>query len=230
MTCFRAIALFGVVLIVALIAVCPLGAGIVLSGLDKTGLAARGATGTIWSGSLIDASLGPVPLGDLKTGLRPLALLAGRAEFGMSGNAGEGRVIAAHGMTGIAQVTAKLNLAHAFAPLPLDSFSFNEVTVTFADNRCVSAEGRVRAILSGDLGETELARLSGTARCDAGELILPLVSQSSMQRLTLRISGQGQWRAVLAGRTTDRAILAKLALDGFAPVAGGYVLRLSGRL
>jgi general secretion pathway protein N len=230
MTRVRAICLFGVILIVALIVLCPLGAGIALSGLDKTGLTARGASGTIWSGSLTDASFGPVSLGDLKTGLRPLALLAGRAEFGMSGNAGEGRLIAAHGLTGIAQVAAKLNVAQAFAPLSLDSFSLNEVTVTFSGDRCVSADGRVRATFSGELGRTELAVLTGTARCDAGELILPLVSQSALQRLTLRISGQGQWRAVLAVRTTDPATIAKLASNGFAPLAGGYVLHLSGRL
>jgi general secretion pathway protein N len=228
MTRARTIGSFIGVLILALLALCPLGAGIAMSGLGKSGLSARQAIGTIWSGSLIDAHMGPVPLGDVDVGLRPLALLTVRAELGISGL---GRVTAAPGSMGIGNVTAKLALGRVFAPLSLDVLDLNEVSVRFASDKCDSAEGRVRATFTGDVGGMDMTSgLSGTARCDAGELLLPLVSQSALQRLTMRISGEGRWRALLSVNTNDPAITTKLIATGFQLIAGNYILRLSGTL
>ncbi|WP_293879793.1 type II secretion system protein N [Sphingomonas sp.] len=227
----RALGVFAATLLVMLVLLCPLGAGVALTGLGQLGLSARAATGTMWSGSLADARLGPVPLGDVDVALRPLPLLAGRIELGVTGVSGTGRLIASSGSLGIGKVTAKLSLAQAFAPLPLDLIDLDEVTVRFVGLRCDSAEGRVRATFTGDVGGLDLSSgLSGAARCDGGELLLPLASQSGTQRLSLHVAGDGGWRAVLTVRVADPAMAEKLAAAGFRAIAGGYVLRLSGKV
>jgi general secretion pathway protein N len=231
MTRVRAIGSFIAVMILALLALCPIGAGIALSGLGQSGLSAREGRGTIWSGSLIDAHIGPVPLGDVEVGLRPLALLTRRTELGIVGTSGSGRLIAAPAGIGIGNVTAKLSLGSAFSPLPLDILDLNEVSIRFVGNKCNAADGRVRATFTGNVAGIDLTSgLSGTARCDGDELLLPLISQSAAQRLTLRISGDGRWRALLSVNTNDPAITAKLVTAGFQLVAGGYIMRLSGSL
>ncbi|CAN5303097.1 hypothetical protein BH09PSE3_BH09PSE3_08630 [soil metagenome] len=231
MTRFQVIVLFVSVFLIALIALCPLGAGIAVSGLGASGLSARAATGTIWSGSLSDAYFGPVPLGDVDVALYPLPLLTGRAELGVSGISGTGRVTGGAGSFGVGEVAAKLSLAKVFAPLPLDILALNDVTVRFDDGRCKAAEGRVHASFTGDIAGLDLqSGLSGDARCDANDLMLPLVSPSGTQRLGLHIAGDGRWNAVLTVQATDPAMIEKLGGAGFRPVAGGYVLRLSGRV
>jgi general secretion pathway protein N len=89
----------------------------------------------------------------------------------------------------------------------------------------------VRATFAGDVGGLSLAQgLSGVARCESGLLLLPLVSQSAMERLNLRIAGDGSYKAELIVRSTDPVLAAKLAASGFASTQAGYVLRLSGTL
>jgi general secretion pathway protein N len=231
MTRPRLIGLFVLVTLFALLALCPLGAGIALSGLGKSGLSARAASGTIWSGTLADAQYATIPLGDVQVGLRPLSLLAGRAELNITAASGTGRLIAASGTRGIDNVTAKLALGPAFAPLPIDILELNDVTVRFAEQRCDSANGRIRVTFIGDIGGLDLTSgLSGAVRCAGDEVMIPLVSQSGTQRLTMHITSDNHWRTVLFLTTNDPAIGTKLTASGFRSTPTGYVLRLSGSL
>lgn len=226
-----AIALFAAIFVFALVLLCPLGAGIAVSGVGSSGLSARSATGTIWSGTLADAYVGPVPIGDVDVALRPLPLLAGRGELGVVGTSGAGRVIGGAGEFGIGQVIAKLALGQALAPLPIDTLDLGDVTVRFDGGRCADAEGRVRATFTEDVAGIDLkSGLSGAVRCDGGELLLPLVSQSGTQRLTMRIAANGRWKSVLTVRATDPAIVEKLGATGFGSAGGAFVLRFSGTL
>lgn len=228
MTRVRALGLFALVAIMAALVLCPLAAGIAIAGLGKSGLSARAASGTIWSGTLADARFGMVPLGDVHVGLNPLPLLAGRAELGVSGAAGTGRLVAASGTRGIANVDAKLTLANALAPLPIDTLEFSDVTVGFKGELCDRAEGRVRATFGADVAGMGVTGLSGTVRCAGDEVSLPLVSQSGTQRLTVHVTADNHWRAVFSLATADPVLGAKLTAAGFRPSPTGYVLRLSG--
>ncbi|QHL90855.1 type II secretion system protein GspN [Sphingomonas changnyeongensis] len=78
----RIVLVAGLGFVVALIALMPLR---VVLGLMPPVLAARAATGSLWSGRLVDARIGPLMLGDVQAGLDPLALLTGRVRLGLAG-------------------------------------------------------------------------------------------------------------------------------------------------
>ena len=69
--------------------------------------------------------------------------------------------------------------------------------------------------------------LSGNARCDGGALLLPLVSQSGLARVAVRLSGAGRYRAELLVRG-DEGVRERLLAAGLAPRAGGYGLSVEG--
>jgi general secretion pathway protein N len=223
MTRGRIAILFAALLLVALVLTLPLRLV-----LPDSALSARAATGTIWSGRLQDARVGRVALGDLDVSVRPLALLTGSMRARVSGPLGSGDIV---GGRGVANATIRLPVAALFAPVPLTEIALDNASIIFERGRCEEAAGRVRATFAGDVGGLSLAQgLSGSARCEAGLLLLPLVSQSAMERLNLRIAGNGSYTAELIVRSTDPVLAAKLAGSGFASTQAGYILRLSGTL
>ena len=60
-------------------------------------------------------------------------------------------------------------------------------------------------------------------------IVIPLLSQSAMEHVDIRISGDGTYTATifLEGDRTEYA--APLALSGFRPVSGGYRMVRKGR-
>jgi general secretion pathway protein N len=88
----------------------------------------------------------------------------------------------------------------------------------------------VRADVAGDVaGVTLPGGLSGNARCDRGALLLPLVGQSGMEALNLRLFEDGRYEVELAVRPVDDTMRDRLIAAGFALSANGYALRSSGR-
>ena len=67
-------------------------------------------------------------------------------------------------------------------------------------------------------------------RCDGAAILIPLVSQSANAGLALRITADGGYRAEFDVRSADPELGLKLGALGFAPVAGGYRLRVAGVL
>ena len=223
------ILLFVGMFVIALILFMPLS--LALSGLAAQGLSARSVTGTIWSGRLTEARIGQIALGDVAVGVRPLPLLVGRGTIDMQNLLGRGALTSTKSGLAVENATVKLATATAFAPIPLDGIDLTNVTVRFTSGKCERAQGRVRATFVGDVGGLSLAQgMSGDARCDGGALLLPLVSQSTMERLNLYLRGDGGYRAEFLVRSTDPAMALKLGAAGFAPAPGGFVLRLSGKL
>jgi general secretion pathway protein N len=118
-------ALFGAIFVLALILLLPLRFALAWFDLDGTGFAARAASGSVWAGSLREAQLGSIALGDVDAALSPWALLAGRARLALEGHpSGTGRAL--HGAVsvsrhsvGIEQMTAGVPVGDAFAPLPI---------------------------------------------------------------------------------------------------------------
>lgn len=226
-------ALFGAMLGVALLALVPLRAVLGWVGLGDLGLTAREATGSLWAGRLVEARFGAVALGDLDARLAFWPLLLGRARLELDGE-GErplsGAVTVSRHQIGLDDATASLVTGQLFAPLPVTVLDLEDATVHFRDGVCEKAEGRVRATLAGEAGGVALPQmLSGPARCEAGALVLPLASQAGTEQATLRIQGDGRYRAEFALRSPDPASVARLQAAGFIGGANGYALGVEGR-
>jgi general secretion pathway protein N len=228
--------LFAAMLFVALIVFLPMRLALGATGLADQGLSARRVGGTIWGGSMIEARFGDVALGDLRVSLSPLALLLGRARLAFEGAGADGRPIAGaatigrHAM-GIDGVTASLPAATLFAPLSVTTLALEDVTVRFRDGVCEEAGGRVRATMMGEAGGLPLPpMMMGTARCEAGALLLPMTGQGGTEGVNLRIRPDGRYTADLVLTPGDPAAAAKLEQLGFvAGTGGGYRLSAEGR-
>lgn len=229
------VALFGAVFLLALVVTLPLRLVLGWFALERTGVAAREVTGTVWSGSLREAAMGGIALGDLKAGVSPWPLLTGRARIDLATSAEQparalrGAVSVSRHAVGIDDMTASLPAGDVFAPLPVSGLDLDDVSIRFADGLCQKAEGRVKATLGGDIAGIALGQgLSGAARCDAGALLLPLASQAGTEHVALHLYGSGRFRAELVVRPTDPTAAQKLELGGFRATAKGYVLAVAG--
>jgi general secretion pathway protein N len=217
----------------ALSALFPLRLALDWLALPERGFAAREARGSIWLGALSEAQLGSVALGDLQARLRSLPLFVGRARVDLSRDDDEkplaGALLISRHAFGVEDLSGTLGLGTAFAPLPLASLDTTDVSVRFADGLCAAAEGSVRASLGGDVaGLTLPSGLSGNARCDEGALLLPLVSQTGLEALNLRIFEDGRYGVEFAVKPADDALRARLIASGFAQTPTGYALSIDG--
>jgi general secretion pathway protein N len=228
-------AFFGAAFVIALILFLPMRLAVGWFGLGNTGLAAREVGGTLWYGSLHEASFGDLALGDLGAALSPLQLLLGRARVDLAGHADmpsrrvHGAVTVSRHSLGLDDMTATLPAGGVFAPVPVSALDLDDVSVRFQDGNCARAEGRVRATVAGEIGGIGLGQgLSGIARCDAGALLLPLTSQAGTEAIALRLWGTGRFRAELTVQPTDPVAEHKLVLSGFLPGPKGYTLSIEG--
>ncbi len=221
---------------VALLALLPLRLVLGLAGGDGT-LSAEAVEGSAWSGRVGGLFVGRLPLGTLDVALRPLPLLLGRAEFGFERSAAPAaaplRAIARTGGGGIAvrQATGEIALAGAMAPLPVRTIRLADFHVAMADGACREASGSVGLVLPG-LGPLLPAdtALAGEARCEGGALVVPMVGPSGMERLLLRVTGDGRWTAELLLSNLPADVSAPLLQAGFKGRPGGIGMSASGRL
>lgn len=209
----------------------PLSVALPLLVPTVPGLGASRATGTIWSGTLYDAQVGGLSLGDTRVGLLLLPLLVGETQMSFVAPTLRGTIIATNSGYGIAHATGPLGVVVRVKSMPLEQIALDDASARFRDNRCSSAEGRVRATVVGDkVGLMLPGGMTGTLRCDGPALLLPLVGQSGMERLDLRLTAAGKWRADLRIRSTDPIVAAKLVAAGFVSGADGFVIRFAGAL
>jgi general secretion pathway protein N len=220
----------------SLVALLPLRLAIEWLSLDERGFAAREAKGSVWLGALSAAQFGSFALGDLRASLRTLPLLIGRARVDLLRHEEvdrfEGGATVSRHSFGIDDITAKLDIGSALAPLPPASLDLSDVSVRFASGLCVSAEGMVKASVTGDVAGLSLpGGFSGNARCEGAALLLPLVSQSGMEALRLRLFNDGQYDVEFAVRPVDDRVRDALIATGFSLGANGaYALRGQGKL
>jgi len=229
-------ALFLAMFALAMIAFLPLRLALGWFGLAEQGMTARKVTGTMWAGSLSEARFGAVALGDLKAGLSPLHLLVGRARVDLDGRATppaprlSGALEVTRHSFGTDSLTASLPVAGVFGPVPITTLDLDDVTVRFNGTVCERAEGRVRAQMAGGAGDVVVpGLLSGTARCDAGALLLPLASQAGSDGATLRIWPDGRYRAELTLAASDPLVAQRLERVGFIRTGQGYQIAIDGR-
>lgn len=183
-------------LLFSLVALLPLRVALDWLGFADKGLAAREATGSLWLGALAEARFGTVAMGDVATRLRVLPLLIGRARLdieqeddGLRG----GLILSRHGF-GIDDATGSLE-APDLPNLPRPTLDLTDFSFRFGDGLCSEAKGLVKARFAGELAGMPLtASLSGQPRCDGQALLLPLSSQTSPDRLDVRLFADGRYR------------------------------------
>jgi general secretion pathway protein N len=177
--------------------------------------------------------VGPVALGDVEARLSFFALLIGRARLSLDGADEDAplegaALVTRHGF-GFEDVTGRFRLGALASPLAITTLDLQDVSAGFTSGRCTRAEGRVRAQVAGQVAGIGLASgLTGNARCASDALLLPLVSQSGMEQVNIRLFADGRYRLELLVRTSDAAIGARLAVAGFRPSGRGHVLRVDG--
>lgn len=226
-------ALFALLLLVATF---PMRLALAWSGATDAGVAAREVRGSVWSGELVDARLGALPLGTVSASLSPLALVGGSIELAFSRTderlgALAGRLYGSD-PRGMSNVSGTTSMSGGLGAVPVDRISFEGATVRFDDaGRCALAGGRVRLVVSAPIAGLDLSRgLSGPLSCVGGRAQAALASQSGMERLTLSFDGSSAYRAQFAINVDrDPAMAAALAALGFKAGAGGFVLATTGR-
>lgn len=230
----RPAVLFGAMFAVCLLLFLPLRLVAGIAGLGDTGLSARAVHGSVWSGTLEEATAGGVALGDLDAHLSPIDLLIGRARVALhrrgEGAAASGAVSVSRHSRGIDDVTAALPAGAVFAPLPISELDLSGVSARFDDGRCAGARGQVRAVVTGTIAGADLGgSMSGEARCDAGALVLPLRAAGGGAAIDLRLTGDGRFHADLTLPGGDAGAIARLQLAGFQATPRGYTLSAEGR-
>jgi len=214
----------------------PMRLALAWAGAGEAGIAAREVRGSIWSGELVEARLGALPLGTVAASLSPLALLTGDVDLAFARSderlgALSGRLHGSH-PRGVSDVNGVATLAGGLGPIPVDSLRFEGATLRFdADGRCAQAGGRLQLAVAVPIAGLDLSRgLSGPLRCADGRAQAALASQSGMERLTLSFDARGAYRAQFAINVDrDPAMAAALTVLGFKPGANGYVLTATGR-
>jgi len=221
--------------LLALAAFFPLRIALDLAGLGAHGVTARQVRGSVWDGKIDGLMLGPVGLGDVDAALAPGALLLGRIRLDLAregqGDALRGAWISGFNRKGMADVTGSMAAGGLFPALPVNVLEWQEVTVEFSGDSCARAEGRLRVRLNGPYAGLALSRgLEGPATCDGAAVLFPLVSQTGMERLSLRIQPDGRYSARIAVKGVKDDAAAGLLAAGMRAQDEDYVLSLEGRM
>lgn len=233
------VVLFFCIFLLAMLVLIPMQHGLDWLGMDERGIAAREVKGSIWNGHLIEAQFGDAAVGDVDAGLGFFPLLVGRARVSMArsgSDAGEfgdfrGAMSVSGSEFGLDDMQASLPVGMLFAPLPMTALELEDVTVHFDNGLCAEAEGLIRARFGGNFGGVALPDMvMGNAQCDEGALLLPLISQSGMEQLEIRIDANGAYTAEFRVMAVDDAARERLTMAGFAPGPNGYALTVQGEL
>ena len=222
--------------LILIIATFPMRLALALSGATDAGVSARAVRGSVWSGELVEARLGALPLGTVRASLSPLALLGGNVDLAFSRpddrlGALAGRL---HGSNprGISDVNGTTSMSGGLGMIPVDTIRFEGATVRFdGAGKCADAAGRIQLAVTAPIAGLDLSRgLSGPLTCANGRALAALASQSGMERLTFSFDGGGAYRAQFAINVDrDPAMAGALAALGFKAGPGGFVLATSGR-
>jgi general secretion pathway protein N len=220
--------------ILAFLILFPLRFALAIGGLSSFPVTARAAEGTVWSGHLRGVALDGIALGDFKVALSAVSFLKGRIAFNINSLGGEGAkavVYSSPSGLGVDGLTAALAIPGAFDPLPIDAIELRDVAVSFSSGTCRTASGQVRLNLAAAIGTVPLGQqMMGTLRCDGTALLLPLASQSTLERARLRLISDGQYSTQLMLKPANPEDAQKLSAVGFRETPNGYAFEVSGKL
>ena len=209
----------------------PLRAALGWANLGSRGIGAREARGLVWYGTISDLTVGETSIGSVHAGLEPLALFIGQLRFDIARTGAIGRpavsaeLFSGLGRFGVSDANLTVPASSLFGSLPLGEFALQNVDISFVGNRCIHAEGTVRATVNTVLPGLELpGGLVGTVRCDGPLLLVPLVSQTGLETLDIRIGGDGSYKTRLKLGGDRSAIAPALAAAGLVQTGDGFVL------
>ncbi len=223
----------GVLALVAAVALFPLRLGLAAAGQTVD---ARDVHGSVWGGKVNGLAIGKIYLGDVNVAVSPVQLLVGRLRLDIWRKTGQaddisGAWTSGFNQRGVDDVTGTVPVDGALAPLPISTLEMDDVTVHFAGDTCAKAEGRVRARIAGRYAGLNLSQgLSAAPSCDGRAVLLPLVSQSGMERIALRFWRDGRYSAQIAVKGGTDANVAALSGAGLTQSGDDYVLTLEGKL
>lgn len=226
-------AVFGLAALLVLLAMAPLS--LVLGDrAAKAGLSAAQVSGTVWRGRLSDAAYQGLRLGEVRLGVSPLSLLAGRPRLGFQVEAANGAARVGGGGVELIDVDAVLPLGQLAPASGLaGTVTLADVSLDLRDGQCRRARGQV------SLGDISLAGLSlpelvlaGAPTCAGASLALPLRGQAEGVdvQADLRIGADGGYQMDMVLRTTRPDVEAALGMAGYERTLNGYQRRLVGRL
>lgn len=184
-------------------------------------VSAQAMEGTIWRGRLKGARIGPLALGDLNTRFN-----------GTSVNFDDGARISgaldpfADGIA-LSELTGEIDSG---IPL-LGPLKLSNVALAMPASGCAGGSGRVTVGLSRAIpGIPAGQSLSGSPRCDKGDLLLALSSQAGLERVEIRLHPDFSHELALVIKPSDPAMVPILQLAGFSETPTGYRLKLGSAL
>lgn len=238
----RPIAALLFALLVALV-LFPLRLAMDMTGLASSdgGISARQVRGSIWSGQIYGLMLGNVHVGnvhvgDVRVGVAPLDLLMARLRMNIvreNDVAGplSGAWINGFGQSGMENMTGTLAADGVLGIVPVSTLEMSGLTTIFSGNLCSRAEGQLRLRLNSSFAGLNLSQgVSGTAICDGEAVQFPLVSQTGLETMTLRVRRDGHYTAQLVVREGRDVDSAALLAAGLTQRGEEYVLSLEGQM
>ncbi len=218
--------------ILALILLTPMGVA-----ASWLGVTARSSQGVIAIGALRDAAWGRAAIGDINVRILPSQLLMGRVAFDVS----RGEAPGAPGVSGTVgrglggvfadSLSATIDGRAVADDLAGSDLRLEGLSLQFSNRRCLSASGMVRLDMRRTpLGGIIKGDMIGNASCSKGDMLLSLMSQSTMERMVVRLKGNRTYQATLTIIEPPMDLVVVLSQAGFQPVAGGYRLVRSGKL
>jgi general secretion pathway protein N len=200
----------------------PLKMAVETMHLGKFGLTASEIDGNLWSGHLLNARLGKVPLGDVSsdmsladlakgrvklviTGTDPVSQLKGAFGYGIGGAGVEGFNLGVSGLQGAPMMPR--------AKLVLDG-----LTAHFPGGECAEASGSARVSLSG-----AAAGMSGPALCREGKLVFDMASDSGHEQEVITILSANSYRVRALIKSAPLALAGRLQSAGFVATSEGFV-------
>lgn len=199
--------------------------------LNRLGLTATQAAGTVWSGQLRAAAWRGRPQGDIAVSLRPLSLLAGIRRLRLSAPAFSIDLLQGR-RPGFEHASGQLELpVHA----PLSGtlvLSLDDAGLVFGDGTCQRAGGRVAADFSAE-GLPRPLRLAGSLACDGERGRILLSTQASPGAVpveaSVTIDAQGRYDIHSLVRSADAPSSLVLQAAGFRPTPAGLLRTDQGR-
>jgi general secretion pathway protein N len=223
MTKMGRIAALATFLALAAIAMFPLR----LAGLERIGITARAAEGTIWQGHLHGAQFQGIPIGDMDIQVSVASLLGGRLQTAFASDELGGTVTKrpeSIGLNGLNGRTGPLLIGG----LPVSAIEFNNVDIGFSERACTAPSGQVRLRLAE--GPTAGAELTGSPVCDGAIMTLPLASDSGQVKLTLKMDSAGHYQATLVVDGVSEAQMPAMLVAGFRQTSTGLAMTKQGTL
>lgn len=213
----------------ALVALLPLQ--LLLPKLSPPGLSATAISGSLWRGELRSAEWNGARLGDIRMGMSPLPLLAGRREFWLR-SAQAGLTLSSGRLRGIDDADGVLPLP------PVQGLamraSFEDARLLFDAGGCHGAGGRVRIEVSLPDDPLPPFILAGSPACEGRGARLVLLPEQPggplLPEATLTVEADGGYRLQSLVRSDDPAVRLALLAAGFQDAPGGLSRVDSGRL